>query len=540
MEHANVDMAWNDFVQYRDSKQIAPKNTAWNLSKISLSIIALLLLSVGVFSGYQLAVLNRVMTIESASLYSESLIVSRKSTINQYDVVALKASPKADLSRSFFADNTSLKSQHSQVVAIPQANIILPNVNKEIVDEKGNNLSNSPDVSVLQNDSTITASINPPSLSSADILSMDVSSVEVAVVNNISMPNSANQSVAVKEEKQIIDPNNGVVSVEGAPRQNVEIKTTNLPNNTSSYTPSVYSETGNVRKGRRMNTKAYLSVFKRYTDISFYSLENSNDLSSEIHSRFTQNPANSGIDNRYSISAGSKSDFIQQKGQILNMQNRDSYIGNSFTLLNNNIGVGLAVQNTSFPNVNGLNFYLSSAYKITLAKNSQLRFGVGLSSSSVSIVSLDAPKSDLSVFSFHLGARYMYKTLYAQLSVNNFAPIMARSDISNNYKILTNAQMSFGGRLYLSKSWAIHPQLSIMASDDIKIGMLSSLSYQNKWLFGLQTNDFNSLGMHAGMYLNKRFSAILKSDFRYSTQSSSSLMESGELMLKIELGRFKR
>ncbi len=549
MEQPNAEMAWNDFTQFRNSKTNLPTKKPWYLSKISLSVIALLLISIGVLSGYQLALINNSTDTAKTSLGIESKIVSRKSvsTIENRSNSTNNNIQKSNKTETVFASN-----QRSSNL-IPAKDYIKSKVITPVKIETGLETTqiDKKEVNETQTASTFLSENTNEAFNSSNN-SITISSVD-NFTNETSFENQSSSSITTdqtstkgeansKPEVQSKESNKSDISEDEITNPYSDYINTNTTNNSSTIAPSTYTETGSARKGHRMNAKAYLSVFKRYTDISFYSLENGNDLTSEMHSKFTLNPANSGIDNRYSISAGTKSDFIQSKNELFDMQNRDSYIGNSFTLLNNNVGVGLAVQNTSFPNTNGLNFYLSSAYKISIAKNSNLRLGIGLSSSSISITETDASKSDLSIFSFHIGARYMYKTLYAQLSFNNVAPVITRNDFSSNYQLSTTAHMSFGGRLFLSKSWAIHPQFSLTTNtkNNLKVGLLSSLSFQNKWMVGIQTNDFKSIGIHMGTYVNRRFSAILKTDICHFASSNSSLMQTGELMLKIELGRFKR
>ena len=147
------------------------------------------------------------------------------------------------------------------------------------------------------------------------------------------------------------------------------------------------------------------------------------------------------------------------------MQSNEMYIGSSFNLLKNKVGIGLAVQSITLNNIAGLNFNMSSAYKISLARNSQLRLGVGINSSILTVKEPDMPAAESSMLMFNLGARYMYKTLFAQVSVNNLMPINVRGNAVSDTYIPATAQMSLGGRLFLSKTWAFHPQLSMTASE---------------------------------------------------------------------------
>lgn len=554
MEQPNADAAWNDFVQFRESKFVAPQKTAWYFSKTALSVLAVLLLSVGAIGGFQFALMNSEPAIISANSTTNSKDAIKESgvqglTVNQpvgqQEVAEKKqnAEPKSNqkifgkplaqnvMENKPLVTNIPIKSTtNGKTTLLSEMNIQGENTPKyesgQFVESSNTKIASSV-VVVDENTETtlpVLATVNE-----------DQKTIDSAMpANEMMLKAKAEEPQAAKEESEI-SPNE---TINDNPPT---VKTSGTTSYTTNYAPSAYSEIGAARKGKRMSMKSYLSVFNRYTDMSFYSLENSNDLTTALNGKFTSNPANSGIDNRYSILLGTKSEFIQSPSHSFDMQSRDSYIGNSFTLLNNKVGVGLAVQNISMDKMSALNINMSSAYKIVLAKNAQLRLGFGFSSSSISIVNPDAPKSDISAFSFHLGARYMYKTIYAQVAMNNFVPIMVRNDASN-YTVPTNLQMSVGGRLYLSKTWAFHPQLSMNASADknFNFGFTSSFSCQNKWLMGLQTNDFKSIGLHAGVYANRRIAIILKTDLYHSSQSTNSLMETGEVMLKFELGRFKR
>jgi hypothetical protein len=218
------------------------------------------------------------------------------------------------------------------------------------------------------------------------------------------------------------------------------------------------------------------------------------------------------------------------------------YLGTSFTVAGNKVGIGLVAQNEISSSFSALHFVMSGAYKLSLAKNSQLRLGFGVNSSAFHVEETEQPAMESSVLSFNLGARYMFKTLFAQVAVNNVLPVDLRGNSFYRSYIPATARMSIGGRLYMSKSWAIHPQLTMKASENdvFKVGISSGFSYRNRFLMGLQTDDFKSIGIHAGVYAGKHFTVIFKSDVYHCAESKSSMLESGELMLKLELGRAKR
>lgn len=549
----DADQAWGDFVKFRDHHLVAPKKSNWVFSKISLAVIAILLLFTGAIGGYQYAQQEFNVPIQKAEVSANVKVISRKSSSENLLVRIPKIHIQKKTSTSSVQNNSIaqiptakpsdiISNQNLSPISIKETATNAETAqlsqksetqNQGVQNQKSESILIATDKSnsgiVLGSNTAVTSSNTPLELV---ISNAPVSPVEQAVVNS-----TAEVSPIVNEENQTV--------ASGQPAKNsipAYRSSTSSPIS-SGYTPNSYADKGNVRKAKRFNVKDYLVAFNRYTDVSFYGLENSNDITTEINGKFMDNPANSGIDNRYSISAGAQGEFIQTSQQSMELQSREMYLANSFNMLNNRIGVGLAIQNVTIGSRSELNINMSSAYKISLAKNSQLRLGVGFNSSTLNVDMPDMPKTDLSLLTFNVGARYMFKTLYAQLSINNFMPIVMSGMANSALNPPAVAQMSFGGRLSLSKAWAFHPQLSLMSTPnipDFKIGFTSSFSYRNKWLVGIQTSDFKSLGIHAGLYAGKRFTIIVKSDIFHADESSSSLMERGALVLKLELGRTRK
>ncbi len=545
----DADQAWNDFVKYRDSHAVIPKKTSRIFSKISLGIIVVLLLFMGAIGGYEFARWKMNSTPVSKS---DALTNIKTADDELFEKNMAVTTPKLTTQKAIQAVGTNQKS-NSNSVAVPIAltdgltqgepvNVETTN-SSSIVESQvsGEPIINSQSKAVLAMDSavykpiastdgTVALQNDQEAEPNQNEIVESVTSAKVEVVEN-----KKSEEIALEKDKSEGNSENST--------NNSSVSKSTPPSaNTNYYNPNSYAEKGSMRKSKHFNMKEYLSVFNRYTDMSFYSLENSNDITTGINARFMINPANSGIENRYSLLAGAKGEFIQTSQQLLDMQNNEMYIGTSFNLLKNKVGIGLAVQSITLNNIAGLNFNMSSAYKIPLARNSQLRLGIGVNSSMLTAKEPDMPAVESSMLTFNLGARYMYKTLFAQVSLNNLMPINVRGNTASDTYIPATIQTSLGGRLFISKTWAFHPQLSMIASEaeKFKIGLSSSFSCQNKWLLGLQTNDFKSIGIHAGVYASKHFTIILKSDIYNCSESKSSILESGELMLKLELGSFRK
>jgi hypothetical protein len=550
----DADQAWNDFVKYRERHVAAPKKTSWLFSKISLGIIAVLLLFMGAIGGYEFAQREISSTPVSKSDASTNMkIADSRSAEKNIAIIT----PKTSMKNTVEEVGSHQKAAHNSVV-VPTA---FATTDKSIQEESVNiETTNSPSIAessvpgepVINSRPTAVLAIDTAAFKATATVSADeivalqnsqlsepiqpeiVESVTPAKVEVVENKKSEDKAIAKVESNSGSD---------NTVNDNSSVSKSSVPPGNSGYNnPNSYAEKGSMRKGKHFNMKEYLSVFNRYTDMSFYSLENTNDITNEMNAKFMVNPANSGIENRYSLIAGAQGDFIQTSQKSLDMQSREMHLGTSFTLANNKVGVGLAIQNVALTNLTGMNIMMSSAYKISLTKNSQLRLGFGVNSSILNVNEPDQPATESSILSFNLGARYMFKSLFAQFSVNNLMPVNVRGNSVSETYLPATAQMSFGGRLFMSKSWAFHPQLTMMASeiDNFKVGLTTSFSCQNKWLMGLQTSDFKSIGIHAGVYASKHFTIIVKSDIYNCSESKSSLLESGELMLKLELGRSKR
>jgi len=548
----DADQAWNDFVKYRDRHLAAPEKTSWLFSKISLGIIAVLLLFMGAIGGYEFA----QREISSTTVSNSDASTNKK----------IADSQSAEKNIAIITPNTSMKNTVEEVGTHPKAahnSVAVPiafaTTDKSTQEESVNiETTNFPSIvessvsgePVINSRPTAVLAIDTAAfkatLSSEELVALQNSKllepIQPEIVESVTPAKVEVVENKKSEDKAIAKDESGSGS-DNTVNDNSSVSKSSVPPGNSGYNnPNSYAEKGSLRKGKHFNMKEYLSVFKRYTDMSFYSLENTNDITTEMNAKFMVNPANSGIENRYSLIAGAQGDFIQTPQKSLDMQSREMHLGTSFTLANNKVGVGLAIQNIALTNLSGLNIVMSSAYKISLAKNSQLRLGFGVNSSILNVTEPDKPATESSILTFNLGARYMYKTLFAQFSVNNLMPVNVRGNSVSETYLPATAQMSFGGRLFMSKSWAFHPQLTMMASeiDNFKVGLTTSFSCQNKWLMGLQTSDFKSIGIHAGVYASKHFTIIVKSDIYNCSESKSSLLESGELMLKLELGRTKR
>lgn len=548
---SGADQAWNDFVKYRDRHGVASKKSSWLSSKITLSVIALLLLFLGAIGGYEFAQREHQPVITKAEFSAISKVQPREPKVETF---AVSTPDLALIAGSGMVEAHSKVSRRSDAVPISVA--LNENSTPKTVEVITTSTSSHTDMMAVPAETPVITASTDVSVAGDGAIVMNSTEEEIMVVQGAQT--QVNDQPVVNPEESVTkvevvkkqdsqdnlsakaDPNQGLDNpIKESP--NVS-KSTVPPGSSGSYNSGSYAEKGSIRKGKRFKMKAYLSEFNRYTDMSFYSLENTNDITTEMNASFMVNPANSGIENRYSLIGGVQGDFIQTPQKSLELQSRGMYLGTSFAVADNKVGIGLAVKNEICPSFSALHFVMSSAYRISLAKNSQLRLGFGVNSSALHVDETEKPAMESSVLSFNLGARYMFKTLFAQISVNNVFPVDLRGNSIYGSYIPATARMSFGGRLFMSKSWAIHPQLTMNASesDAFKVGISSGFSYRNRFLMGVQTDDFNSIGIHAGIYAGKHFTVILKSDVYHCSESKSSMLESGELMLKLELGRAKR
>lgn len=547
----DADQAWNDFVKYRNRHGVAPKQSSRLFSKLSLGIIALLLLFIGALGGYEFARQEHQPVISKAETLAISKVQPRESNVkNNAGTTANIA--LIDGESTVDASPKAIRSS----VSVPMAEALKDKSTPKTVVATTPSVSSPTDVLSIPAEPLVNSASPVVTVANDGAFAMNASAEAMAVTQGsqkqlydqpvVNQPESSSEVESMKKqdsEESLLAKTESSYGMDNPVKESLNVsKSTVPPSYSGYYNTGSYADKGSVRKGKRIKMKEYLSVFNRYTDMSFYSLENTNDITTEMNASFMVNPANSGIENRYSLIGGAQGDFIQTPQKSLDLQSRGMYLGTSFAVANNKVGIGLAVRNEIRPSFSTLHFVMSTAYRITLAKNSQLRLGFGVNSSALHVDESEKPAMESSVLSFNLGARYMFKTLFAQISVNNVVPVDLRGNSISKSYIPATAQMSLGGRLFLSKSWAFHPQLTMKASenDDFRVGVTSGFSYRNRFLMGLQTDDFKSIGIHAGLYAGKHFTVIMKTDVYHCSESQSSILESGELMLKLELGRAKR
>lgn len=534
----DAEQAWNDFDSFRAQQIKAARPIRKSAHAFLLVLVGLLLLFMGAVSGYFFSQFSKDNSLNSAVMKISPVAANRELTnvltsIQPNKVVAIKPivpfnkQPKLTQNRL----NTSNNKNPFMVVADSVSN------SNTLVSENPISFSNI--VEVVDNQK-FSADLNVGDKNDFSATPEVYKESELAVIAKIA-DNKPVEFVEIAAEPASILEVIQKKNTENNSSESDKYVVKNNPYTTSDFSTNSVADVGTVRKVRSVKFKEYISVFKRYTDVSLYSLEKSNDITSELNSRFIDNPANAGIENRYSLSAGAKCGVIQTENQLFDVNTRDIYVGNSFAMFNNKVGVGLAVNSFENKNVNGLNFNLSSAYRLALTKNQQLRFGLGINASSLNYSTEFSPRSEVSMLSFHAGVRYNFKTIFAQASVNNIAPQMLRNDQSLNVIVPTISQLLVGGRLYLSKNWALHPMVSLIhQSNNVDVNVSAGLSCKNRWLMGVQTTNFNSVGIFAGMYASKRLSILLKTQIEPNKTSSSLFSESGEIMLKLELGNLKR
>ncbi len=534
----DAEQAWSDFDNFRAQQIKVARPIQKSTHKFLLVLVGLLLLFMGAVSGYFFSQFSKDNSLNSAVMKISPIAANLESTpvltsIHPNKVVATKPivpfnkQPKLTQNRS----NTSNNNNPFMVVADSVSN------SNTLVSE--NPISHSDVVDVVDNQK-LSANLNIGNINDLSVTPEVYKESELVVIAKI-VDNKAVEVVEIAAEPastpEVIQKTTQESTFSESDKYIVKSSSTTA----NDFATSSVADVGTVRKVRSVKFKEYISVFKRYTDVSLYSLEKSNDITSELNSRFIDNPANAGIENRYSLSAGAKCGVIQTENQLFEVNTRDIYVGNSFAMFDNKVGVGLAVNSFENRNVNGLNFNLSSAYRVALTKNQQLRFGLGTNVSTLNYSTEFSPRSEVSMLSFHAGVRYNFKTIFAQASVNNIAPQLLRNDQSLIVSVPTISQLMVGGRLYLSKNWALHPMVSLIhQSNNVDVNVSAGLSCKNHWMMGVQTTNFNSVGIFAGMYASKRLSILLKTQIEPNKTSSSLFSESGEIMLKLELGNLKR
>lgn len=506
---SNADQAWNDFNDFRNSKVKSSKSGFFQKRGLKNILILLFvsLMSGGI--GYYIASVN---------------LLQSKMNVSSNQLV--KDVHSKDFSKSPFSKSKVLLSHNLKQPSLLKVN----SLNKT-------NLDNSKSEKSKRNPIDISF-VSP-------IVQCDSAGVNQRPSQNISIYNSTNENLLT--DSQLEDVTKGGDFSKNQP-QISEIVFSQVLNKQSETTttresrmPIVSSGTPSniVKKGRKKVFKSYLSTFKRYTDISLLNLDNTADIASAFHAQFLQNPANTGCENRYAITAGMSALFLKSDNHQFDLYENSEFVSNSFTLANNKVGVGIALNHLSSSTADIMNFYLSTAYNFVLAKNQHFRFGIGYNSSTIELINSDVRSKDNSLSSFNLGARYEYKTLFAQLYANNLFPI---TELRNEvYPIPTTWKFSTGGRLLLSKMWAFHPEVSVGKSySELEVGSKVGFSYRNKWLFGLQTDDYKSLGVHAGASFGKRLSVLFKTDVFRNNISDNRISERGAVLVKLELGKFKR
>ena len=293
----DVDQAWNDFVKYRDRHVVTPKKTSWIFSKISLGIIAVLLLFVGAVGGYQFArqeINSTVSGAETPATMNVDAGVRNRSFNPPLGIAAKKASDKAIVSQNtseksvvvpIFASSDKLTKEVS--VNVERSN---PSVSFDTL-TSGELFENSLPTAVVASNTdafkTTTAveatQQNPQIIEQVQPLIAEVISPEKVET----IENNNQEAKTVEKEKSNAIPDSQNQAGDNSPA----LKSPAPSNNAIYYNTGSYAGKGSVRKGKRFNMKEYLSVFNRYTDMSFYSLENSNDITTEMNAKFMINPA---------------------------------------------------------------------------------------------------------------------------------------------------------------------------------------------------------------------------------------------------------
>lgn len=547
IELPDSEQAWNDFETFRrENAKLSQINSKTNKNILFL-LLGFLLLFVGAIGGYfyaQLTFNNKYnFTKEDALHVLKNTNTSVVSSIHSLDnssfaqVKSFSNFKSPPIEKGNFNSNGIQKVDRITLVSNSDSgnsNLISIVKEEEVNAQYSNYHENTPfDENYLNPISDIETFASNSVENKSQIISdkpQTSSSVNISDTNNQSIPVNA------------LELNQNIPSqLENSKKINEIRYQTNVSN---SQLPVTSMESGNFKKVKSLKMKEYVSLFKRYTDKSLYSLENSNDIGGLLYSRFIENPANSGIENRYSISTGVMSSGFQTKNNFYNIDNSVIYIGNSFTMLNNRIGAGFVVNKSTHSHDDALNVQFSSAYRLVLSKNQQLRMGVGFKSSTISFESDDFSNHDFSMYTFQVGVRYNFKTLFAQLSSSNIAPLYARKDRHVNIKIPQVTQLDIGGRFFMSQHWAMHPFLSIkydsFTNSKLTVDIHTGISLKNRWMVGLYTQNFNSVGLYAGAYANKRLSLFVKSDLKPESTSTSRWRQTGEIMLKLELGSFKK
>lgn len=508
-QFANSDQAWDDFNEFRNSKIKLEKRGLFQKKGLKNILILLFVSFMSGGIGYYIASVNLLqskMNVSSTQLVKD---------VHSKDV-SKSPSPKSKVLLSHNLKQPSLLKVNSLI----KTNLDIPNSEKS--------KRNPIDISFV-----------------SPIVQCDSSGFNQRSCQNISIYNSTNENLLT--DSQLEDVKKGGDFSKNQP-QISEIAFSQVLNKQSETTTTSESRmpivstgpiAGKVKKGRKRALKNYLSTFKRYTDVSLLNLDNSADIASAFHAQFLQNPANTGCENRYAITAGMSALFLKSDDHQFDLYENGEFVSNSFTLANNKVGVGIALNHVSSSTADIMNFYLSTAYNFALAKNQHFRFGIGYNSSTIELINSDVRSKDNSLSSFNLGARYEYKTLFAQLYANNLFPI---TELRNEvYPNPTTWKFSTGGRLLLSKLWAFHPEVSFgKLYSGLEVGSKVGFSYRNKWLFGLQTDDYKSLGVHAGASFGKRLSVLFKTDVFRNNISDNRISERGAVLVKLELGKFKR
>jgi hypothetical protein len=543
----NSDEAWQDFVKYK-SQQESTKGGFGISRNIFYSIVSIFVIATLTVSGYYLVQSPK----DSISSNVTNEIKSAKTDYSK-DILAVKAESKSANQTKYDEPNIASNNATSKIIEAPQK------------DQKSiqNSISNY-QTSTNSNQNTQNSNVDSQGITSTKELkesnspinklqleSISLNEQEVETTNNGQTTNSS-QSINSKQSVSEISSQSIIAEVSPESTNPSTINTTEpvyeSPKASKNQAPQVATipngtanqESGNVKKGKRINYQEYLTLFRRYTDVSFYNLENFREISSILNAQFTSNPANSGYENRYSILAGVKSDFfISKLTNTLQNKGTQAYFANAFPLMNNKLGIGIAINNYQSNNLSALNIYLSSAYNIALSKNQYLRLGFGINSHNANEVTSENIKLDYGYTSLSIGARYMYKTLFAELYINNLLSLLNKANVADNFKVPTIYHTNFGGRLFLNKSWALHPGLNLDLStldNKLRVCPITSLSYKNRWLMGIQSDNFQSIGIHAGLYANRKFTILIKTDL-YSNSIQN--YQSGELVLKLELGQKK-
>jgi len=508
-QFTNSDQAWNDFNEFRNSKVKSGKSGFFQKRGLKNLLVLLFVSLISGGVGYYIASVN----IQSLKMNTFSNQVARPIHKTQVPISSTSKS-------TIFISNTD------KILASSKTNSIRKN-NFASNDFKNlqSNIKDISSISVInKSDSTVENQLsyqNESIIKSTGEEFLTVSQSVNVQIDTISQKNDHPHSEKVFS--QISNEQSGITTIS-------EFRTPMV---------SAGSIAGKVKKGRKRALKNYLSTFKRYTDVSLLNLDNTADIASAFHAQFLQNPANTGCENRYAITAGMSALFLKSDDNQFDLYENDAFVSNSFTLANNKVGVGIALNHVSSSTADIMNFYLSTAYNFTLAKNQHLRFGIGYNSSTIELINSDLISKDNSLSSFNLGTRYEYKTLFAQLYANNVFPI---TDLASEaFRNPTTWRFSTGGRLLMSKSWAFHPEVSFgKLYSGLEIGSKVGFSYRNKWLFGLQTDDYKSLGVHAGASFGKRLSVLFKTDVFRNNISDNRISERGAVLVKLELGKFKR